>query len=306
LKIHDPTTIATIATPATICTATRRAPGRSGSSWLRTPPLDAEQDAPHPRPRGRSPTRADAPQKPAQDTPGWANTACGTKRLDNDVSAVADPYTGFDIYDIEEGGWLTIGGTSLSSPLVSSLYALAGGGGGVSYPAATLYSLLLSRLMIEIARDEVLGPELVMRGGTCLNKLHLPEPLRYSEDLDYVRSTRGGIKPYTQALAKVAEGVGLTVSSRQRSGQMVHVYFDAQPTEGIGRIRIKIEMNIVETEPHRPRKTIPHTVDTSWWSGAADIPTFQTSELLATKLRALYLALSAAVTPTKLSGTTAP
>jgi hypothetical protein len=65
-------------------------------------------------------------------------------------------------------------------------------------------------------------------------------------------------------------------------------------------------MNIVETEPHRPRKTIPHTVDTSWWSGAADIPTFQTSELLATKLRALYLALSAAVTPTKLSGTTAP
>jgi hypothetical protein len=66
------------------------------------------------------------------DTPGWTNTACGTKRLDNDVAAVADPYTGFDIYDIEEGGWLTLGGTSLSSPLVSSLYALAGGGGGVS------------------------------------------------------------------------------------------------------------------------------------------------------------------------------
>jgi hypothetical protein len=46
----------------------------------------------------------------------------------------------------EEGGigkgWVTIGGTSLSSPLVSSLYALAGGSGGVSYPAATLYSHL--------------------------------------------------------------------------------------------------------------------------------------------------------------------
>ena len=148
--------------------------------------------------------------------------------------------------------------------------------------------LLLSQLMIEIARDETLGPELVMRGGTCLHKLHLPAALRYSEDLDYVRSTRGGIKPYTQALAKIAERVGLTVSSRQRSGQMVHVYFDGQPTEGLGRIRIKIEMNIAETEPHRPRKTIPHTVETSWWSGSADIPTFQPSELLATKLRALY------------------
>lgn len=148
--------------------------------------------------------------------------------------------------------------------------------------------LLLSRLMIEIARDEVLGPELTMRGGTCLNKLHLPQPLRYSEDLDYVRSTHTGIKPYTLALAKIAENIGLTVSSRQRSRQMVHVYLDAEPTEGIGRIRIKIEMNIAETDSFRPRKSVHHAVETSWWSGEADIPTFETEELLATKLRALY------------------
>jgi predicted nucleotidyltransferase component of viral defense system len=69
---------------------------------------------------------------------------------------------------------------------------------------------------------------------------------------------------------------------------MVHVYFDGQPTEGIGRVRIKIEMNIAEIEPHRPGKTLSHAVETSWWSGSADIPTFQPSELLATKLRALY------------------
>jgi predicted nucleotidyltransferase component of viral defense system len=155
-------------------------------------------------------------------------------------------------------------------------------------PVQIEQDLLLSRLMIEIARDETLGPELVMRGGTCLHKLHLPAPLRYSEDLDYVRSTHGGIKPFTQALARVAEGLGLTVSSRQRSGQMVHVYFDGQPTEGIGRIRIKIEMNIAEIEPYRPRITLPHKVETSWWSGEADIPTYEPSELLATKLRALY------------------
>jgi predicted nucleotidyltransferase component of viral defense system len=148
--------------------------------------------------------------------------------------------------------------------------------------------LLLSRLMIEISRDEVLGPELVMRGGTCLHKLHLPSPLRYSEDLDYVRSTHTGIKPYTQALTKIAEEIGLTVSSRQRSGQMVHVYLDSEPTEGIGRIRIKIEINVTETEPFLRRKNIRHTVQTSWWSGEADIPTFQVEEMLATKLRALY------------------
>jgi predicted nucleotidyltransferase component of viral defense system len=148
--------------------------------------------------------------------------------------------------------------------------------------------LLLSRLMIEIARDEVLGPELAMRGGTCLHKLHLPVPLRYSEDLDYVRSTHTGIKPYTQALAKLADEIELTVSSRQRSGQMVHVYLDGQPTEGIGRIRIKIEVNIAETKPFLPRKTVRHSIETSWWSGEANVLTFQREELLATKLRALY------------------
>jgi subtilase family serine protease len=83
-----------------------------------------------------------------QEAPGWASAACGTKRLDNDIAAVADPYTGFDIYDsyvYEAGftpGWLTIGGTSLSSPLVAGLYGLAGGSHGVNYPAATLYAHL--------------------------------------------------------------------------------------------------------------------------------------------------------------------
>ncbi len=81
-----------------------------------------------------------------QNTPAWASTACGTKRLDNDISVVADPYTGFDIYDTYayepgfKGGWLTVGGTSLSSPLISALFGLAGGGHGASYPAATLYT----------------------------------------------------------------------------------------------------------------------------------------------------------------------
>ncbi|HMD52046.1 MAG TPA: S53 family peptidase [Solirubrobacteraceae bacterium] len=83
-----------------------------------------------------------------QTAAGWASTACGTKRLDNDIAAVADPYTGFDIYDsyVYEPkftpGWLTVGGTSLSSPLVAGLFGLAGGSHGVSYPASTLYTHL--------------------------------------------------------------------------------------------------------------------------------------------------------------------
>jgi predicted nucleotidyltransferase component of viral defense system len=148
--------------------------------------------------------------------------------------------------------------------------------------------LMLSRLIVEIAGHELLGAELAFRGGTCLHKLHLPQPLRYSEDLDYVRSTHSGIKLYLTALREVALGIGLVEHGTSQSGQMVHIVFDAQPTGATGRIRIKIETNIAETESFLPRITLPYAVESRWWSGHADVRTFQIEELMATKLRALY------------------
>jgi hypothetical protein len=85
--------------------------------------------------------------------PGYAATGCGDKRLSADVSAVANPETGFDIYDsydcgpkceefIGAGGWATIGGTSVGTPLISGMFALAGGADGIGYPALTLYAHL--------------------------------------------------------------------------------------------------------------------------------------------------------------------
>ncbi len=83
---------------------------------------------------------------------GWSSSGCGTKRLDNDVSADADPYTGFEIYDTyDEPGWETLGGTSLSSPLMASIYALAGGAQGVSYPAQTLYEHLGQSSLFDVS-----------------------------------------------------------------------------------------------------------------------------------------------------------
>lgn len=65
--------------------------------------------------------------------------------------------------------------------------------------------LVLSRLIVEIANHPLLGDELVFRGGTCLHKLHLPTPRRYSEDLDYVRVTSSGIGPVLDALREVGD-----------------------------------------------------------------------------------------------------
>jgi predicted nucleotidyltransferase component of viral defense system len=148
--------------------------------------------------------------------------------------------------------------------------------------------LILSRMMAEIANDALLGPELAFRGGTCLHKLHLPEPLRYSEDLDYVRQTKSGVKAHLAALRSITAGVGLEERGVEFAGPMVHAIFDAAPTSGVGRIRVKIEINIAEVSSHFPRVGIPLAVESPWWRGSAEISTFSIEELMGTKLRALY------------------
>jgi hypothetical protein len=86
----------------------------------------------------------------------WASTGCGTNRLVSDVSADADYLTGFDVYHSYScsgcgtTGWETIGGTSLSSPIIASMYALAGGGHGVNYPSLTLYGHLGTTALYDV------------------------------------------------------------------------------------------------------------------------------------------------------------
>ncbi len=70
--------------------------------------------------------------------PAWqSDTGCNHRAL-NDVSADANPSTGVAVYDtFHESGWLVFGGTSVSSPIIASVYALAGNAGSVtsgSYP----------------------------------------------------------------------------------------------------------------------------------------------------------------------------
>jgi hypothetical protein len=80
----------------------------------------------------------------------WAAVGCGSHRAFADVSADADPYTGVAVYDstpLSDGvvpKWITVGGTSLSSPLIAATFALAGGANGVEYPAHTLYERALA------------------------------------------------------------------------------------------------------------------------------------------------------------------
>jgi hypothetical protein len=84
--------------------------------------------------------------------PSWqpsATVGCGSERAVADVSADGDPYTGVAVYDStpdpsepEHVGWGTIGGTSVASPIIASIFALAGGSHGIAHPAETLYANL--------------------------------------------------------------------------------------------------------------------------------------------------------------------
>ena len=147
--------------------------------------------------------------------------------------------------------------------------------------------LVLSRLIVEIANHEFLGSELAFRGGTCLHKLHLPTALRYSEDLDYVRTTQGPVGPIVDALRDLTTTVGLDERSRKIRGGMA-TYVCRGPAETGGVIQIKIETNVEETEPFLDRVHLPYAVANPWYEGEAEVSTFQLDELMATKLRALY------------------
>ncbi len=75
--------------------------------------------------------------------PSWQHysvTQC-IHRLDNDVAAVADPDTGVAIYDTyDQGGWLEVGGTSVASPIIASVFALAGTPEAGTYPVSYIYA----------------------------------------------------------------------------------------------------------------------------------------------------------------------
>jgi subtilase family serine protease len=71
--------------------------------------------------------------------PAWQTDIGCARRTVTDVSADADPYTGASVYDSTaysgQSGWFQVGGTSLASPLIAAVYALAGNGRTISAPS---------------------------------------------------------------------------------------------------------------------------------------------------------------------------
>jgi subtilase family serine protease len=79
-----------------------------------------------------------------ESKPGFQSDPSCAKRTVADVSADANPNTGAAIYDSVryQGrlGWFKVGGTSLASPLIAAVYALAGGVSAGTYGNSVPYA----------------------------------------------------------------------------------------------------------------------------------------------------------------------
>lgn len=148
--------------------------------------------------------------------------------------------------------------------------------------------LIISRAIVELFSDPFLALQLRFRGGTALNKLHFPVPIRYSEDIDLVRTTSGPIGPILNQVRKVLEPwLGRAAFDQSPVAPKLRFRAQAEDPSTSAFIRLKVEINTSETEAYDPPQRISFEVTNPWFSGSSAVATFSREEVLATKLRAL-------------------
>lgn len=148
--------------------------------------------------------------------------------------------------------------------------------------------LVISRALVELFSDPFLKENLAFRGGTALYKLHFLPSARYSEDIDLVQIRSEPIGPILDCIRTVLDP-WLGVPKRKFKGGCVSLRYsflseDVEPFP----LKLKVEVNTREHFAELGWKTETFSLTNRWFTGQTDITSFYLSELLATKLRALY------------------
>jgi predicted nucleotidyltransferase component of viral defense system len=153
-----------------------------------------------------------------------------------------------------------------------------------SQPDMIEQDLVICRVLIELFGDEHIVQHLAFRGGTALYKLCLVPAARYSEDIDLVQVDAepiGSTLDHVRAILDPWLGKP-KYDARNQSFRLTYRFDSDTGTP----LRLKVEMN---TREHiGALVSSPFSVSSRWYSGTANITTFSLSELLGTKLRALY------------------
>lgn len=148
--------------------------------------------------------------------------------------------------------------------------------------------LVVCRALVDLFSDERLASEIAFRGGTALHKLHLSPPGRYSEDIDLVQVNAGPIGWIMNTMrARLDPWLGKP-QWKQSHGRVTIYYRFESEIRPITPLRLKLEINTREHFSVLDMQRMRFEVDNPWYAEAAHVLTYQTEELLGTKLRALY------------------
>ena len=148
--------------------------------------------------------------------------------------------------------------------------------------------LVIARALVELFSHAAVAGGLAFRGGTALYKLYLTPPARYSEDIDLVQTVPGPIGPVMDGVRQSLDPWLGKPKWKQTEARVTFIYRFSSEDEPPLPLRLKVEISSREHFSVFGLVRIPFSVASRWFSGTADIVTYELDELLATKLRALY------------------
>ncbi len=148
--------------------------------------------------------------------------------------------------------------------------------------------LIITRALVELFRRPAIQEALAFRGGTALAKLYTAPAHRYSEDIDLVQIRAGPIGPTLNAMRAVLDPWLGTPSWRRSHASVKLIYRLALGHDSASRRKLKLEINTREHESAFGLVWRSLSLESRWFSGSAQVRTYELDELLATKLRALY------------------
>ena len=147
--------------------------------------------------------------------------------------------------------------------------------------------LIISICLVKIFNHPALKGRLAFRGGTALNKLIFPNPLRYSEDIDMNRLDNDSATPILDGIREALKDVFPKKAKSVRTQQSIKLIYKYDSCLGNER-KLKIEINVRETLPQEQIVDYPFVVESDFFTGDTLIKGFCKEEMIGTKIRALY------------------
>ena len=146
--------------------------------------------------------------------------------------------------------------------------------------------LIICRALCDLFTAPALAGKIAFRGGTAIHKLLFKQPLRYSEDIDLVQTQAEPIGATVDAIRAALSWLGKC--NREQAGHSMHLIFKFTPeADDQATLKLKVEINTREHQNLLGIRPYPFEVTNDWYSGNAELMSFEPEEVFGTKLRAL-------------------